>query len=222
MNEMLPKIILHNSISVDGSLTDFEPNMELHYWIAGKFNPDAHLIGSNTIKKGIELYGDGVPPEENKDFEKQKRNKHLPYWVIIDTRGALKGLLHTCRRFEFCKDVIVLASEKTPKSYIDHLNERNYDYHIVGHDHVNLKKAFAFLSINYKVNTILTDTGRILGNLLLNQGYVHEISLLVHPIILGSTSYNMFQNIDNTLKVTLVKNEVLENQYIWVIYKVEN
>ena len=60
---MLPKIILHNSVSLDGSLTNFGPNMELHYQIAGKYNVDAHLIGSNTVIVGVELYGGDVPPE---------------------------------------------------------------------------------------------------------------------------------------------------------------
>ena len=218
---MLPKIIIHNSISIDGSLTNFEPNIGLHYQIAGKYKPDAHLIGSNTIKEGVKLYGNDVLQEEKKDFEKQQRNEGLPYWVIIDTHGHLKGLLHTCRRFEFCKDVIVLASEKTPKTYLNHLNERNYDYHIVGKDYVNLKKALELLSNKYKVKTILTDTGRILDNLLLNQGFVSEISLLIHPIIVGNKSYNMFSDIDTNLKLKLFKKETLEKQYILLVYKVE-
>jgi len=218
---MLPKIIIHNSISIEGSLTNFEPNMGLHYKITGKYKPDAHLIGSNTIKKGIELYGESIPAEEKKDFEKQQRNKSLPYWVIIDTRGHLKGLLHTCRGFEFCKDVIVLVSEKTPKTYLNHLKKRNYDYHVVGKDNVNLKKALDLLSNKYQVKTLLTDTGRILGNLLLNQGVVSEISLLIHPIIVGNKSYNMFSDIDNNLKLKLLRKETLEKQYIWLVYKVE-
>jgi len=53
---LLPKIILHNSISIDGSLTNFEPNMGLHYQIAGNYKPDIHLIGSNTIKKHLNFY----------------------------------------------------------------------------------------------------------------------------------------------------------------------
>jgi 2,5-diamino-6-(ribosylamino)-4(3H)-pyrimidinone 5'-phosphate reductase len=217
----MPKIILHNSISIDGSLTDFEPNMGLHYQIAGNYKPDIHLIGSNTIKKGIELYGDGFSPEEKGDFEKQKRDKNLPYWAIIDTKGDLKGFLHTCRRFEFCKDVIVLASEKTPKTYFSHLKERNYDYHIVGKDHVNLKKALELLSKKYQAKIILADTGRILGNLLLNQGLVSEISLLIHPVIVGHKSYNMFSDIDRNLKLKLLKKEILEKEYIWLVYEVE-
>ena len=64
---MLPEVILHNSIILVGSLTNFDVNMELHYHIAATYKPDAHLIGSNTIKSGIELYGSS-PPEETKDF----------------------------------------------------------------------------------------------------------------------------------------------------------
>ena len=67
---MLPKIILHNSVSLDSSLTNFDPNMELHYQIAGKYNAEARLIGSNTVKVGIELYGGKVPPEEKSDFNR--------------------------------------------------------------------------------------------------------------------------------------------------------
>jgi 2,5-diamino-6-(ribosylamino)-4(3H)-pyrimidinone 5'-phosphate reductase len=219
---MLPKIIIHNSISLDGSLTNFEPNMGVHYQIAGSYKPDIHLIGSNTIKKGIELYGNGVPPEEKNDFKKQKRGGSLPYWVIIDTRGDLKGILHTCRRFEFCRDVIVLVSEKTRKSYLNHLKERNYDYHIVGKDHVNLKKALELLSEKYKTKIILTDTGRILSNLLLNQGFVSEISLLIHPIIVGHKNYSMFSDISNNIKLKLSKKEILEKEYVWLVYNVEN
>jgi len=221
-NKMLPKIIIHNSISIDGSLTRFEPHMGLHYQIAGNYKPDAHLIGSNTIKKGIELYEDGIPPEEKKDFEKQKRRKNQPYWIIIDTHGKLKGLLHMCRRFEFCKDVIVFVSEKTPKTYLNYLNERNYDYHIVGKKQVNLKKGLEILYKKYQAKTILTDTGRILGNILINKGLVSEISLLIHPVIVGNKSYNIFSDVNKNLKLKLIKKEILENNFIWLVYTVEN
>ena len=217
---MLPKVILHNSVSLDGSLTNFEPNMGLHYQIAGKYDADAHLIGSNTVKVGAELYGD-VPVEEKEDFTKQERSESLPYWVIPDTKGILKGLLHTCRRFEHCRDVIVLVSEETPANYVRHLEERNYDYHIVGKKHVDLERALELLSNKYGVKTVLADTGRILGNLLLNQGFVSEISLLIHPVIVGTASYNMFSNANKTSKLKLCKRETLEKNYVWLVYNVE-
>ena len=194
--------------------------MELHYQIAGNYKPDAHLIGSNTIKTGIELYGSS-PPEEKNDHVKPERDEKLPFWIIIDTKGSLQGLLHEVRRFEFCKDVIVLVSKGTPEDYIDYLKKRNYDFHIVGKDYVNLKKAIELFTLNYKVRTILTDCGRILGNLLLNKCLVDEVSLLIHPIIVGENSYNIFDNINIKLQLKLVKKEILEDDYIWLIYKVK-
>jgi 2,5-diamino-6-(ribosylamino)-4(3H)-pyrimidinone 5'-phosphate reductase len=192
--------------------------MELHYKIAGKFKPDAHLIGSNTIKTGIELYGN-APQEEKKDFNKPDRSNKLPYWVIIDTKGILNSLLHEVRRFEFCKDVIVLILDITPKKYIQYLKERDYDYHIIGKNYVNLKKALELLSKKYKIGTILTDSGRILGNHLLKQGLVSEISLLIHPIIVGDKSYNIFNALNKKLQLKLLKNENLDKGYLWIVYK---
>jgi 2,5-diamino-6-(ribosylamino)-4(3H)-pyrimidinone 5'-phosphate reductase len=219
---MLPKVIVHNSISLDGSLTGFEPNMELHYKIAGDYEPKVHLIGSNTIEAGIELYGEGVPPEEKMDFEKPERDKNLPFWVIPDTRGKLKGLLHTCRRFEFCRDVVLLVSEATPEEYLKHLRERNYTYHVVGKDRVDLHESLLLLSSKYKVKKILTDTGRILSNILLQEGFVSELSLLVHPVIVGKKSYNVFGNINENIGLKLRKKEFLSGGYVWLVYRIRN
>ncbi|UCF49269.1 MAG: dihydrofolate reductase family protein [Thermoplasmatales archaeon] len=218
---MIPYIILHNSISLDGSLINFEVNMNLHYQIAGKCKPDAHLIGSNTIKTGIELYGE-VHPEEKRDLKKPARNNKLPYWVIPDTKGILKGLLHEVRRFEFCKDIIIFISKETPKDYIHYLKERDYDFHIVGIKNIDLERFLEMLNKKYNVKTILTDTGKILGNLLINQGFIREISLLIHPVIVGKKSYNIFENINKNIGLKLFRYEIIDKDFIWLTYKVEN
>ena len=216
----LPKVIIHNSISVDGSLTSFEPNMDFHYQIAGKYKPEAHLIGANTVKVGVELFGEGVPKEEKKDFKKPARANSLPLWVIPDTKGALKGLLHTCRRFEYCRDVVVLVSEGTPEDYLEHLRERNYDYHIVGKRHVDLKRSLELLATEYRVNTVLADTGKILSNLLLEQRLASEISLLIHPVIVGKKAYTIFDNISKGVNLRLQKQEIMGKEVLWLVYKV--
>jgi 2,5-diamino-6-(ribosylamino)-4(3H)-pyrimidinone 5'-phosphate reductase len=216
---MLPKTILHNSISLDGSLTNFDVNMELHYKIAGSFKPNSHLIGSNTIKTGLELYGE-ARKEEKKDFKKPARAVNLPYWVIIDSKGILKGQLHEVRRFEFCKDVVIIISKKTPKSYIDYLKKRNYDFHIIGSKHVDLKKALELLYNKYETKILLTDCGKILGNILISKGLVNEISLLIHPIIIGKKSYDIFGNIEKIKKLELLKNEVIDENYIWQLFRI--
>ncbi|MFA5364086.1 MAG: dihydrofolate reductase family protein [Candidatus Bathyarchaeia archaeon] len=216
---MLPKLVLHNSISLDGSLTDFMPNMELHYRIAGGYNAQAHLIGSVTMSAGFEIFNQPIPVEEKSDFMKPDRCSSLPYWVTPDTNGSLKGILHACRRFEYCKDLIVLISEETPQDYIQYLTERNYDYHIVGKTKVDLKRSLELLSEKYGVTTVLADTGQVLGSLLLNQGLVTEISLLVHPTIVGPKSYRMFVGTKN-MNLKLVHNETFDRKYVWLVYTV--
>lgn len=216
---MMPYLVLHNSISLDGSLLNFNVNMKLHYQIAGEYRPDAHLIGSTTIKSGIELYGDCISKEKKKDFKKPQRDINLPYWIIVDTKGVLQGFLHVCRKFDLCKDVIVLISDKTPKKYLSYLEKREYDYIKSGKNHVDLTKSFEFLFVNYKIKKILVDSGRILGNILINKGLIKEISLLIHPIIVGKKSYNIFADLMSNKKIFLHSFKVLDKEFIWVVYK---
>jgi 2,5-diamino-6-(ribosylamino)-4(3H)-pyrimidinone 5'-phosphate reductase len=46
IKKMETEIIIHNSVSLDGSLTGFMPDMGVHYSIAGSYKHDARLIGS--------------------------------------------------------------------------------------------------------------------------------------------------------------------------------
>jgi len=215
---MKQEIIIHNSVSLDCSLTGFLPDMGLHYKIAGDYKPDAHLIGSETIVKGIEMFREGIPDEEPKDFEPAQRDSVLPWWVIVDSGGKLKAVLHTCRRFEYCRDVILLVSEKTPADYISHLKARNYHYIVAGKEKVDLRSAIEQLRKNFKINKILTDTGRILGNLLIEMGMVNKISLLFHPVIIGEKGYPMFSDLKKNLNLKLIKSEQLENGCVWMVY----
>jgi len=214
---MLPRVILHNSVSLDGSLTGFEPDMGAHYRIAGDYGAKVHLIGSNTALTGFELFG-GPPPEEEKDRKRPERDPGLPYWAVVDTDGRLNGLLHGLRSFEYCRDVLVLVSKRTPGEYLEYLKERDYRHHVVGEEHVDLEKALELLHTEYDAKTVLCDTGKILGNLLLEKGLVSEVSLLVHPVIVGKSSYNMFGDIEHNIGLKLKRTETFENGCIWSIY----
>ena len=218
---MKTEIIIHNSISLDGSLTGFIPDMELHYKIAGDYKPNAHMIGADTVITGNEMFGQGIPDEVPSDFLQPDRPEYLPWWIIVDSDARLNGMLHTCRRFEYCRDVIILVSEKTPVSYIEHLNERNYRFIKTGKDKVNLISAIEKLSLEFGITKILTDTGRVLGNILINLGIVSEISLIIHPLVVGEKCYNMFGDLKEPKSFKLVKSEKYENGCIWTVYKPE-
>jgi 2,5-diamino-6-(ribosylamino)-4(3H)-pyrimidinone 5'-phosphate reductase len=218
MVKMLPKVIIHNSVSIDGSLTNFEVNMSLHYQIAEQFKADIHLVGSNTAKSGIELFLKEIPKETQTDFKKPKKEGTI--WVIPDTTGKMKGLLHILRQSEYCKDVVVLISEKTSIEYIEYLKERDYTYYKVGKIKCNLRKSLELLNSKHNTKIILTDSGSILSNLLIKNGLVSEISLLIHPVVIGNKGYKMFSHLDRNLKLQLIKNQSFEKGYFWSLYKI--
>jgi len=205
---MLPKVIIHNTVSLDGSVRGFPVDMGLHYRVASAYRPDAHLVGSVTAKMGIQEFMEKVPPETMEDFRKPARSKSLPYWVIPDTKGSLMGLLHALRRFEYCRDVIVLVSGKTPRRYLDYLKQRDYDCIVSGTDRVDLRKALETLGRRYGIRKVLSDTGPTLSGLLLESGLADEISLIIFPALAGGPA-RLFSGISTPRNLKLVKAEPL-------------
>jgi 2,5-diamino-6-(ribosylamino)-4(3H)-pyrimidinone 5'-phosphate reductase len=197
--------------------------MGLHYQIAGAYKADANLIGSNTIKTGVEIYGGEIPPENEADFRKPDRSMALPYWIIVDTKGITQGLLHTCRSFEFCKDVIVLISQQTNEDYMNYLEERDYDYLVCGNKHIDYEKALSALSKKYGIKKILIDSGPTLNRVLLSEGLIDEISLLVSPILVGSKSDKLLAHLNSgssNINLKLLACEEIEKELVLLRYEV--
>jgi 2,5-diamino-6-(ribosylamino)-4(3H)-pyrimidinone 5'-phosphate reductase len=216
---MPPRVILHNSVSVDGSLDGFEVDMREHYSLAAAYGPDAHLVGSATAATGIATEG-GPRPEAPEDMVRPDREASLPLWVIPDTLANLMGSLHVLRGFELCRDVVVLISSTTPEEYLRYLRERHYDHHVVGRVKVDLELSLELLEERYGVSTVLVDAGAVLGNLLIERGLVDEVSLLVHPVVVGTRSYNMFTHLDGSLPLSLRRCEAREDGLVWLVYGV--
>ena len=222
---MLPKTIIHNVISLDGAVTGFPVDLENHYAIADTFGADAKLIGSATADSGIAAYTDGVPEEKDTDFIKPRitEDDHRPYWVIPDTSGRLMGKVHVFRRFEYCKDVIMILSAKTPESYASYLMERNYEIIYAGEDSIDFHKVLEILNERYQCKTIITDSGGTLNRLLLEEGLVDEISLLISPVITGTGQPRLFSQLqtnEKNIKLELLGSEVQANKEVHVRYKV--
>lgn len=219
----MPKVIMHNSVSLDGSATDFEVDMGLHYQLSGEYEEDIHFMGSNTIKTGIELYLGEIPPENESDFKKPEQNTDLPYWVIPDTRGILKGLLHTCRREKYCRDIILLISNNTPEEYVQYLKERNYDYLYCGDDHVDYEKALETLNTKYGAETVVMDAGPTLNGIFLEKGLIDEISLVVIPVLVGRKGNSLFSGLnleERNLELELLECRIVDQKYVLLRYRV--
>ncbi len=176
------------------------------------------LFGSETVYTAAEQY----PPETEKAFVKPvdtPDDKRL-MCVVPDSRGRLRNL-HVFRDSEYIKDFIILVSESTPKSYLEYLSERNYDYIIAGNDHVDYAKALEILYDKYGCRIIRTDSGGILTNILIEQGLVDEISLVISPCLVGTSEPHAFRSLSllNRMPLELINCETLDN-HLSIIYRV--
>ncbi len=213
---------MYNSVSVDGAIKDFELDIGLHYEIADKIKADAHLIGSETAKTGIEMFTQNIPVEEAADFSRPatKSDETKPYWVISDSKGRLKGLLHVYRRSCYCRDVIVIVSEATPESYVFYLKERDYIVITAGKDKIDFREALDKLSNYYNVKTVLTDSGGGLTSVLLSEGLVDELVLLFSPVVVGKVATSLFRHVTNHVNLELIRSERIRGNHLLVFYRV--
>jgi len=220
---MRPKVILHNTVSVDGAVTGVEPDIELHYHIAASYGAQAHLVGSTTARMGIDMFGGDVPTESAQDRKRPapQEGDERPLWVIPDSGGALKGLLHVFRRFEHCRDVIVLIAGRTSPDYAAYLAEREYVHYTVGTDRVDLEKGLELVAAEHGVSTILTDGGPSLAAVLLEQGLVDELSLIVAPQVVGKRGVSLFKDVTRPVTLEPRRLERLEGGSVRLVYGVK-
>jgi 2,5-diamino-6-(ribosylamino)-4(3H)-pyrimidinone 5'-phosphate reductase len=220
---MLPKVVVYNSVSVDGAIKDFDVDIALHYQVAGRIGAEVMLVGSDTAKSGMEAYMKTVPAEQPSDCQKPaiKEGDERAYWAMADSRGKLKGCLHVYRQSGYGKDVIVLVSQSTPQDYLEYLKERNYDYIVAGSDHVDLRLALEELNRRYGFGTVATDTGGVLAAALLEEDLVDEIQLLVCPEIVGEKAVNLFRAIKAPVKLEFVCCEAIKD-LVLLSYRIKN
>ena len=58
---MLPKVIIYNSVSLDGRIRGFKVDKELYYDIASEWDVDAVLMDSNTLLTGFDAGTGRIP-----------------------------------------------------------------------------------------------------------------------------------------------------------------
>lgn len=216
----LPWVILHNTITLDGSNRGFEADLDVHYRVAASLKAQGYLVGSQTVLEAFPQ----VPKKQDHDYIPQVNpNDNRPFWVVVDSKGKLKGLLDFFRKLEYIKEIVVLVSENTPEHYIEFLQQREYPYIVSGKDYVDYPEALIKLRQQFGMHRILTDTGTILNNKLMEAGLINSISLIVAPYILVDKGARLFSDLQlkvNQLNLELYETQKLENNYLWLKYHV--
>ena len=92
---MLPYVIIHNAVSLDGKVVGFIPNIALYYEIASRFKEDAALIGSETIIKALQ--SEKVLNKDIEDYEPEESSSGtevlggIEYSISHKTRLLAEG-----------------------------------------------------------------------------------------------------------------------------------
>lgn len=221
---MLPKVILHTAMSLDGRITNFPADLELYYTLAAQWNPDAVLFGSGTILAAPTLE---LPAEHRDRFTlPADQPDPRPLMVIVDSRGRIR-CWETLRTWPYMRDLVALCSSSTPAEYLEYLNRCAVGAIRVGVDQVEMRAALEELNRRYGVRTIRVDSGGALNSVLLQAGLVDEISVLIHPFIAGGkadpTLCDPLRTGIPDLQVPLLhqSTEVLANGIVWSRYTIQ-
>jgi 2,5-diamino-6-(ribosylamino)-4(3H)-pyrimidinone 5'-phosphate reductase len=220
---MLPKVIIHNAVSLDGRITGFDVDLELYYEIATGFGEDATLVGSGTMLTS----GDEIPEETEEDIKKPKPkpDDDRSILAIPDSKGRVR-IWHALRRWPYWRDHVALITKNTPKDYIEYLEKRSIDYIVAGSDKVDLKTALERLNARFGVKLVRVDSGGTLNGVLLRAGLVDEVSILLHHTLVGrKNTISVFKDDGQTsdegvIKLKLLKFEKLKDDIVWLRYEV--
>lgn len=220
---MLPHVILHNSISADGRVDWFPADVGLHYEVAGRLGADTHLAGSDTLLSTNEP----IPPEDESAFQPPAHDPADTRSILAvpDSRGRVR-FWHALRQYPFWRDFVALCSQSTPSDYLDYLRQRHIGCIVAGQDHVDMRCALEELNATYGSKTVLLDSGGTLNGVLLREGLVDEVSLLIHPHLVGGVAPRSFfrapelTNANGVIGLRLVHVEQLKDEIIWLRYQV--
>lgn len=217
---MQPRVIIHNVVSVDGRIDHIRPNVGLYYELAGTWEADAILCGSNTI---LAAFAQGNA--EVQEGEEEAGERSGPLLAVVDSRGRLH-CWSALRRQPYWRDAIALCSQATPQSYLDELQAQRVATIITGNERVDLRAALEQLNARYNVRTVRVDSGGTLNGALLRAGLVDEVSVLLDPSLVGGSSPRSLYvapdlvSEEGVIRLRPVHVETLRGGNVWLRYEV--
>jgi len=205
----IPKIVVHQTASVDGKLTTAPDVLLLigdERWkaIAGGdeeayrkaralHNPDAVLEGSGSfVLEGTPSQPlppvDGEPAMLYQDYlpasltEQEERR----WFTVVDGRGRVRWMYKEFPGQDWAGwHLLVLVHHATPPEYLAYLRQEQIPYLVTGEVQVDLADAFSKMRLQLGVECILSTAGGQLNGALLRAGLVDEIMLDFFPAIIG-------------------------------------
>jgi 2,5-diamino-6-(ribosylamino)-4(3H)-pyrimidinone 5'-phosphate reductase len=220
---MLPYVIMHIGVSVDGRIDWGGGADNPYYELVQQFGADTDLSGSNTILKA---QWPTDPQTVLGEVYVQWINKpDRSILAIVDSQGRVKNW-DNIKKQPWWRGCVALCSTATPQDHLSYLEEQHVDYIITGTQHVDLQQALEELNTRYHCQKVRIDSGGILNGVCLRAGLVDEVSLVISPALVGGTSpQTMFVAPDlaseeGVIPLILTQIETIRDRYLWVRYKV--
>ncbi len=219
---MLPKVIIHTEVSVDGRMDRLGDDGFLYYRLIASWPIDAMLSGSRTMLAAYPHSdtGNEPPPEKSPDLQRL---------VVVDSQGRIQ-CWRQIQQSPWWGEVTLLCSKATPPAYIERVKALGIDVLVAGEDRVDFKVALEALNTRYGIQIVRTDTGGVLHGVLLRAGLVDEISVVLAPTLIGGTSpASLFVAPDLSplavpnaapIGLKLLHVENVEGDFVWLRYAV--
>jgi 2,5-diamino-6-(ribosylamino)-4(3H)-pyrimidinone 5'-phosphate reductase len=212
---MLPYVVIHNAVSVDGRMDHLDVDLGLYYSLLPTWNEDLTLCGSETM---LQAGWEGWEHDGTTDPSK-------PLLAVVDGRGRFKSWKKAAPS-PYWRAGVALCSRATPKKHISYLKNEGVEIIVEGDEKVNLGAALERLADAHDVKVVRVDSGGTLNGELLRAGLVSEVSVLVQPQLVGGTTpASMFRAADlseggSPSSLELMSSRKLKGGTVWLRYKV--
>lgn len=219
-----PFVVIHCVMSVDGRIDGFPPDVGQYYDSAAALDADCMLTGCDTILKAMETEGIGPDSAIPQELPATDPGDERPLLVVTDSRGRI-STWQALRAAGYWRDVTALVSESTPAGYLDYLRQGHVPYVRAGQGRVDLQPALEELG-RRGIRKVRTDCGGTLNGALLRQGLVDEVSVLLHPALVGGTAPAPIFTApdpapgDHPLDLQIISSRRLKNGIVWLRYRV--
>lgn len=217
----IPFVAVHVAVSLDGRTDGFDADLGLFYEQAARWNEDATLVGSSTV-----LAADEGPEEPDASPGPAEPGDTRPLLVIPDSRGQVRNWLKLME-FPYWRAGVALVTPRTPADYLEYLERRGIEHITTGRERVDLRESLEQLNLLHGIERIRVDSGGVLNGVLLREGLVDEISVMVHPALVGGeTPLSFFREPGSTasarpIELELLELERLRSGVVRVLYRVK-
>lgn len=205
----MPRLtVVHVATSLDGSTTGFRPDVERFYTLAGRWSEDVTLVGADTILAQEPMLAEAPRPGPASDG---------PLLAVVDSRSRVTEwqALRECGHW---RDVVALRAATTSRRADDRPGATSSTRPaelVTGEDRVDLAAAIAQLD----GDVVRVDSGGALNGALLRAGLVDEVSLLVHPCLVGSAG-RPWHGAASNVRLEPIGVEQLDGGLTWLRYRV--